>query len=324
MASAHLAHLWSPVRRVSYRSHQDAPDFSAMHPSCCCSPPPTLGPDAAYSYAVGAVKPPEHRRHRASGWPSGPRTPRRRPHDSMSCSRRGAHRPPPVTAQRVAELSTSAAGGVGAPAASPGRFGSKACCSAADRIADSPGFFFLSVRCPVGWWCAAQAFHLIRQGCSRDCARTGEARGGPGTRGAARRAHGPGRTARAAVTTRSRRPMCARRDCRDSDADAIHTGTAKPRLATAPPSARPHRAPAAAFASSFYGLPHTTRVAPSRLPCMHHRLARAGHSIHYSPFPLGLLYPWSPKLGSFSVGRRPLAPSTRFSGPPGTCQDVKS
>jgi hypothetical protein len=161
MASAHLAHLWSPVRRVSYRSHQDAPDFSAMHPSCCCSPPPTLGPDAAYSYAVGAVKPPEHRRHRASGWPSGPRTPRRRPHDSMSCSRRGAHRPPPVTAQRVAELSTSAAGGVGAPAASPGRFGSKACCSAADRIADSPGFFFLSVLCPVGWWCAAQAFHLI-------------------------------------------------------------------------------------------------------------------------------------------------------------------
>jgi len=57
-------HLASPYDDgVSY-SHQDAPRLALPYFLRCIRVAPfTLGPDAAY--AVGAVKPPEHRRHLA-------------------------------------------------------------------------------------------------------------------------------------------------------------------------------------------------------------------------------------------------------------------
>lgn len=132
LGHGHLAHLSSAVRRGSYPSR--GAWLFAMHPSCCCfctptSPPrtPALGPDAAYSSTqhaldVGAVR---RESTGTSAWPSGPRAPRLRPHDSMSCSRRGAHRTPPV--ELISPRPFPVPGGVGVGGAGPrGRFRWKA------------------------------------------------------------------------------------------------------------------------------------------------------------------------------------------------------
>jgi hypothetical protein len=183
--------IWRTCRRPYDGAviHQGAPGFlRCIRVAAAAAPPPrtpALGPDAAYSSTqhaldVGAVR---RESTGTSAWPSGPRAPRLRPHDSMSCSRRGAHRTPPV--ELISPRPFPVPGGVGVGGAGPrGRFRWKASQPRADRIA-LPG---------VGWWCAArqQAFpshRLLTTGLEE---RTGEAARG---RVAARRAHGPGRNA---------------------------------------------------------------------------------------------------------------------------------